>query len=124
MKLHWRTLLAFAHDIAACAVAWLAAFYLRFNLELPAPYGEIALTTLLWVVPINAALFCTFGLYRGIWRFASLPDLRRIIFAVGVAALATPALLAMLQISVPRSVLIISPLLLVLAMGGSRLAYR
>jgi FlaA1/EpsC-like NDP-sugar epimerase len=124
MKPNWRTLLAFVHDVAACALAWLAAFYLRFNLELPQPYGEIALTTLAWVVPVNAALFFTFGLYRGIWRFASLPDLRRIIFAVGVAALATPALLAMLQIGVPRSVLIISPLLLILMMGGSRLAYR
>lgn len=124
MKLNWRTLLAFLHDITACAFAWLAAFYLRFNLELPEPYDGVALTTLTWIVPLNAALFFAFGLYRGVWRFASLPDLRRIIFAIGVAALGAPALLAMLQIAIPRSVLIISPLLLILTMGGSRFAYR
>lgn len=124
MKLNWRTLLVFLHDITACAFAWLAAFYLRFNLELPEPYDGVALTTLTWIVPLNAALFFAFGLYRGVWRFASLPDLRRIIFAIGVAALGAPALLAMLQIAIPRSVLIISPLLLILTMGGSRFAYR
>jgi FlaA1/EpsC-like NDP-sugar epimerase len=124
MKLNWRALIAFLHDVAACALAWLAAFYLRFNLELPEPYDGVALTTLAWIVPINIALFFAFGLYRGVWRFASLPDLRRIIFAISVAALAAPALLAMLQIAVPRSVLIISPLLQILAMGGSRFAYR
>jgi FlaA1/EpsC-like NDP-sugar epimerase len=58
------------------------------------------------------------------WRYASLPDLRRILVAVGVAAVAVPTLMFMLQIAVPRSVLIITPILLMLVMGGSRLAYR
>ena len=47
------------------------------NLELPEPYDGVALTTLTWIVPLNAALFFAFGLYRGVWRFASLPHLRR-----------------------------------------------
>ncbi len=66
------------------------------------------------------------GLYRGLWRYASLPDLRRIIIAVGIGALAVPALftLAGLAWPAPRSAYLISPLLMILAMGGSRLAYR
>ncbi|OGA48374.1 MAG: multidrug MFS transporter [Betaproteobacteria bacterium RIFCSPLOWO2_12_FULL_62_58] len=124
MKLNWRIFLAFAHDLAACAAAWLASFWLRFNLEIPAPYGELALETLLWVVPLHAALFVGFGLYRGIWRFASLPDLKRIIAAVAIAAVAVPTALLMLQIAVPRSVLIMSPAFLIMIMGGNRLAYR
>ncbi|MDP1673751.1 MAG: polysaccharide biosynthesis protein, partial [Burkholderiales bacterium] len=58
------------------------------------------------------------------WRFASLPDLKRIILAVAAGALAVPAMLFMLQLIVPRSVLVMSPLLLVMIMGGSRLVYR
>ncbi len=41
-----------------------------------------------------------------------------------MAALALPALFVMLQIPIPRSVLIFDPLLLVMIMGGSRIAYR
>lgn len=119
-----RILLAIAHDMAAAAAAWIIAYWLRFNLELPAPYDAQALDSVLWVVPLYAALFFASGLYRGIWRFASLPDLQRIILAVTAGALAVPAVLFMLQIAVPRSVLVMSPVLLVMIMGGSRLAYR
>ena len=126
MNLNWRTLLAIAHDVVACAAAWMLAFWLRFNLEIPDFYLGLALQTLPWVISVHAALFLSLGLYRGIWRYASLPDLRRIFVAVSVGAIAAPALLLMLQLqaSVPRSVLVMSPILLMMIMGGSRIAYR
>ena len=125
MRFNWRIALAFAHDLAACAVAWLFSFWLRFNLErIPPPFDEIALRSVIFVVPLYGALFLSFGLYRGVWRFASLPDLKRILIAVTLGAIATPALLFMLQMAVPRSVLIMSPIFLAAFMGGSRLAYR
>src|SRR5262245_348278 len=124
MKLNWRMWLAFAHDVLACAAAWLCAYWLRFNPDLPPYYLDQALRTLAWVVPVHAALFWSLGLYRGIWRYASLPDLRRILIAVGAAAATVPTLLFMLQISVRRTVLILTPIRLVLVMGGSRIAYR
>ncbi|MGH8745555.1 MAG: polysaccharide biosynthesis protein, partial [Burkholderiales bacterium] len=66
------------------------------------------------------------GLYRGLWRFASLPDLQRILGAVGIGALGVPTLLALMRTGtpVPRSVYLLAPLLLVGAMSGSRLAVR
>ena len=124
MKFNWRTLLAFTHDVAAAIAAWLAAFWLRFNLEIPDYFLKIALESLVWVVPLHGALFLSFGLYRGLWRFASLPDLKRIVAAIAIGAIAAPAVLFMLQIVVPRSVLIMSPVFLAMIMGGSRLAYR
>jgi FlaA1/EpsC-like NDP-sugar epimerase len=71
-------------------------------------------------------VFWRFGLYRGIWRYASLHDLRLIVIAATVAALAVPAVLVLLRLAgpVPRSVFVLDPLLLVFIMGGSRLAYR
>jgi FlaA1/EpsC-like NDP-sugar epimerase len=122
--LNYRILLAILHDLMAVAAAWLIAYWLRFNLELPEPYNQQAWTSVLWVVPLYGIIFFASGLYRGIWRFASLPDLQRIILAIGGGALAAAAMLLMLQFTVPRSVLIISPVLLVMIMGGSRLAYR
>jgi FlaA1/EpsC-like NDP-sugar epimerase len=121
-----RTALAMVHDVAACALAWTAAFWLRLNLELPEPWIGVLLETLPVVVVLQAALFWRFGLYRGIWRYASLHDLRLIAVAVAVAALGVPALLVLLRLAapVPRSVFLLDPLLLVLMMGGSRMAYR
>ncbi len=121
-----RNALAFLHDIAATAVAWWLAFWLRFNLDVPADFVHWFFFTLPWVMGVYGLLFLGMGLYRGLWRYASLPDLRRIFIAVSIGALAVPALftLAGLAWPAPRSAYLISPLLLILAMGGSRLAYR
>ncbi len=121
-----RSLTASIHDLCAAALAWLAAYALRFNFDIPPNFVEGMWRNLLWIIPLQAAIFHGFGLYRGIWRFASIPDLRRIALAAGTVALAIPALLLMLQRlnDVPRSVLVLHPLLLVLIMGGSRFMYR
>jgi FlaA1/EpsC-like NDP-sugar epimerase len=126
MNLNPRTVAIILHDILAASLAWLGAYWLRFNLDMPPEFQASALATLVWVVPLQAVAFWRFGLYRGIWRFASLPDLKRILFAVGLAALLIPLVLILFRVSsvVPRSVLILDPLLLVVLMGGSRLAYR
>jgi FlaA1/EpsC-like NDP-sugar epimerase len=126
MKLNPRTVTIILYDILVAVFAWLGAYWLRFNLAVPPEFQAAAASTLLWVVPLQAVVFWRFGLYRGIWRFASLPDLKRIVLAVGLAALLIPLVLVLFRVSavVPRSVLILDPMLLVILMGGSRLAYR
>ncbi len=121
-----RTVLAVGHDLVAVSVAWLAAYWLRLSPDVPDFYQEQSFDTLPLVIAVHAAAFFAFGLYRGIWRFASLPDLQRIIGAAVIGALTVSAVLFMQQapVPVPRSVLIITPVLLVMIMGGSRLAYR
>ena len=125
-KLNPRTLLAFAHDLVAAAAAWCLAYWLRFNLDIEEPYLQSMTQTLPWVIISQALIFLWFGLYRGIWRYASLPDLKRILLAVVLAAMAIPLALFMLRIDavVPRSVLVLDPILLFLIMCGSRIAYR
>jgi len=124
--MQFRSIIASVHDLCVAAIAWMVSYVLRFNFDIPPHFVEAMLRNLLWIVPLQAAIFHSFGLYRGIWRFASIPDLRRITLAAGTAGLAIPALLLMLQRlnDVPRSVLVMNPLLLVLLMGGSRLVYR
>jgi len=121
-----RRLLVFGHDLAAAGVAWSAAFWLRFNLDIPGEYSALMIGLLPSVMAIHGMAFWLLGLYRGLWRYASLPDLRRIVVAVAISALAVPAAFAFLRIGieVPRSVYLLTPLLLVAMMGGSRLAYR
>ncbi len=120
------TLLAVLHDLLVAALAWLFAYMLRFNFDLPQNYQSEMWRTLIWIVPLQSAIFWYMGLYRGIWRYASVADLRRIVMAVLLAATLIPLVLWMFRINavVPRSVLIIDPILLLLAMGGNRLIYR
>jgi FlaA1/EpsC-like NDP-sugar epimerase len=123
--MHPRSILALLHDTSAVAVAWLAAYWLRFNLDVPNDYLAQALATLPWVLPANLATFWVAGLYRGIWRYASLHDLKRILLSVAAATLLVVAGMYVAQkTTIPRSVLILHPLLLIGLMGGSRLLYR
>ena len=123
---NWRALLAFAHDVVAAAIAWTGLYWLRFNLDLHEPQLADMTRTLAWVLPLQAGIFLAFGLYRGLWRFASVPDLQRIMLAVALGAVAIPVVLVMLRLTavVPRSVLILYPLILIFLMAGSRFAYR
>jgi FlaA1/EpsC-like NDP-sugar epimerase len=124
--MNWRTIVATLHDILVAVLAWMLAYWLRFNFDMPAQYSSAMLRNLTWVVGLQAIVFLVFGLYRGIWRFASIPDLRRIGLAVAASALAVTTLLFMLDRmrDVPRSVLVLDPILLILLMGGSRFLYR
>lgn len=125
-RIKHRGLLVFAHDTAAAGLAWFGAYLLRFNFIIPAEFMHSMLHTMVWLLPLQAIVFWRFGLYRGIWRFASIPDLKQILMATGIAALSAVAVLFIGRWPeiVPRSVLVLDPILLVLIMGGSRFVYR
>ncbi|MRR56873.1 MAG: polysaccharide biosynthesis protein [Deltaproteobacteria bacterium] len=123
--MHPRSFLALSHDALAVLVAWLGSYWLRFNLDIPQWQWNEAIASVVWLLPLHVGVFWFAGLYRGIWRYASLSDLKRILFAVGLAAVGVGIIVLLLQAAaVPRSVLILHPLLLMGLMGGSRLLYR
>ena len=68
-----RSLFAFSHDVLAAGVAWCAAYWLRFNLDLPQSYAQMMFERLPYVFAVHAAVFWMLGLYRGLWRYASRP---------------------------------------------------
>ncbi len=118
--------IAVLHDLLMTAFAWYVAYMLRFNFAIPHKFLQSMLWTLPAVLTIALVAFLSGGLYKGVWRFASIPDLKRIVQAVGLASIiiAVMALLLQPEFIIPRSVLILHPLLMVLGMGGSRLVYR
>lgn len=120
-------LLVFMHDLAWVVPAIGLAYWLRFNLgEVPESYAadlSVLLTAALVAHPLaNAA----FGLYRGVWRFASVPDLLVIVKAVAAGAgLALALSVAWNRLDgVPRSLLLLYPLLLAVMLAAPRLLYR
>ncbi|ROT46374.1 nucleoside-diphosphate sugar epimerase/dehydratase [Pusillimonas sp. NJUB218] len=121
-----RSTLVLLFDLLCVVAAWLGAFLLRFNFEWPYGYEKslgIGLIPLL----ITQAIACRWaGLYRGMWIFASIPDLRRVLKAVASSAvvLLIVASLAPQHVTVPRSIVLLYPILLLLLMGGGRIAWR
>lgn len=122
----WLSYIAMLHDLLVASLIWYFAFLLRFNFDIPANFIGTFWQTLPFVIATEFGCFLFFGLYRGLWRFASIPDLKRIIRATALSALMIgfASLIVQPQLIIPRSVLILNPLLLVLTLGGSRFAYR
>ncbi len=125
-KLRLRVLV-FLHDLIMVGLAWLGAYWLRFNLSLP-PHKFIvsALEALPVVVLIQVLVFSRLGLYRGVWRFASVPDLIRIgkSALVGITLISVALYFISRMQHVPRSVLPLYVMLLGLLLAGPRLIYR
>ncbi|HEX9583330.1 MAG TPA: nucleoside-diphosphate sugar epimerase/dehydratase, partial [Gammaproteobacteria bacterium] len=118
---------AFAHDVIMVPVAWLGAYWLRFNLDtIPQEYFAGALAGLPLVMLIQGGVFWYFGLYRGVWRFASLPDLLRIAKAIGVGVCLSALVIFFTtrMEGVPRSIFPLYAILLALLLGGPRFFYR
>lgn len=125
-KLRSRTVI-FTHDLVMVPIAWMCAYWLRFNLSaLPEVELRASLHWLPVVVLLQGAFFRWFGLYRGVWRFASIPDLILIGKAVGlgVLSIAVVAFLYNRLAGVPRSVLPLYAGLLLLLLCGPRILYR
>lgn len=120
------TFVALLHDVAMASLAWFLAYLLRFNFSIPAEFFASLVQTLPLAVALQAFVFVYMGLYRGVWRFASVSDLKRIILSVSLSAVVIVSVFFMLKLDViiPRSVLVLDPILLILMMGGSRFTYR
>ena len=121
----WRIVL---HDMLIIPVAWIGAYWLRYNLEvIPEQYLLSAISALPVVIAVQTVTNIFVGVHRGEWRFVSLPDLSLIFRSVivGTTAIAfTLFLVAERLMFVPRSVLIFYALVLGLFMCSSRLVYR
>jgi O-antigen biosynthesis protein WbqV len=117
------------HDLVMTAVAIAFALYLRVGDDAFDLYRPVLTASLPIVVVIGAVTFRLFGLYRGIWRYASTPDMVQLVKAVSVSALVFGVLVTGLVALVPmepmpRSVPLIFWLVLLAVLGGPRFGYR
>lgn len=125
-RLHPR-LAVVVHDLLMVCLAWYLAQWLRYWMS---DVGYAAPTLLSrelpWLLLAQGLVLWWTGLYRGLWRFASLPDLANILRATVAGALAVTLVLFVVYRleGVPRSVLLAYPWLAALALAAPRLAYR
>ncbi len=115
------------HDLFMIGLAWELSWLARFNFEIPDQvYIQANLLTLPLVILIQGAVAWNFTLYKGLWRFASVPDLWNIMRAViiGTSLILVCQFLFFRLESIPRSVFVLYPLFVIVLLGGPRLIYR
>ncbi|QWF70932.1 polysaccharide biosynthesis protein [Methylomonas paludis] len=117
----------FLHDLGMIPLAWFGAYWLRFNLQkIPDNFFDLAVHYLPIICAVQVSQFWSFGLYRGVWRFSSLPDLVRISKAVIIGAFMIAVLLFLYNrlAGVPRSILPLYIMNLLAFLTIPRLTYR
>jgi len=117
---------AFGHDVVMAAISFLLSFILRVGEGVSTYSWKLLLGYDLAFAAIAAGVFWWTGLYRGIWRYASLPDLLGLLRAVTVVVLLFfPAMFMLTRLDeLPRSLPGINWLVLMALLGGPRFAYR
>ena len=117
--------LAYLHDSVALVGSWVITYLLlRFQ------GGDAeSLFFLGWALALALAaqgvLNAVFGVYQGIWRYTSLPDVQRIVASVVAGSGVMGLALAFTPItSLTVSHFIIQPLILISLMASSRIGYR
>ena len=121
-----RAIFAFLHDVAMAALSFVLALYLRLGADALTREPRLTLLYGIAFTAIAALVFLVTGLYRGIWRYASLPDLFNIARAATLTELVfLPVMFVFTRLDTfPRSVLLIDWLAMIALLGGPRLAYR
>lgn len=128
MNRYFRAILLITVDIILVNLGMVVALMLRFDGNVPAQffqaYRDLALVyTLIWI-----GTFYFFGLYKKLWQYASIGELIAILGAVtfGTAAIVayTYFIIESPALPIPRSVFLLTWLLNVVFIGGSRLAWR
>ncbi len=124
-RVHLR-LAVVAHDIFMTWLAWVLCFMIRYSIWPNSPAIEFWSFEIMAVIIIQAIICFTFNMYRGLWRFASVPDLINLVKSatIGTLSIALFFFLFSRLDGIPRSVLLMYPVLLVLLWGGPRITYR
>ncbi len=121
-----RQTIAFLHDLTMAALSFVVAIALRLGADTYGYFTPDLLLALAVFTLVCGLVFHFLGLYRGIWRYASLNDLIAILRAATLAILVFLAITFMITRleSVPRTSLIINWFILVSMLGAPRVLYR
>ena len=123
-----RAVMAFCHDAIMLVLSWTITFLLlssvwNDNLKI---LPESLTLVLAVAIPVQAVISTLFGMYQGLWRYASLPDVQRIVASVvaGSVAVALTLLAGGWMDTLGFAHFFIQALLLITLMAGSRISYR
>jgi FlaA1/EpsC-like NDP-sugar epimerase len=117
-------------DVFLSLISVLASYMIRLELIAIFPTYQVSLLWMLGaVIVVKPIVYYFFGIYRRLWRYASIRELVLIIMAVSTASMIVSAIMLSLFangvfVGFPRSVVIIDWLLSIIFVGGLRFLFR
>lgn len=126
MKILSIRFLVIIHDLIMVGLSFTLAYLVRYNFSINETHYSILADTLPLVFITQGLVLWWSRLYRGVWRFASTPDLWNIFRAALIGALSISLVLFLFNRleGIPRATLILYPFILMVLLGGPRLIYR
>jgi len=129
MKYHQRLLVLGAVDALVSVLVVVAAYFLRFDFQIPPEFLNWLPEVIVGQVLINLLVFMRSKLYLRVWRYASIVELVAILTATTISQVLFFAVFEALEmytgeLVVPMSVYLMIWFMLVVGVGGSRLLWR
>ena len=113
-------------DVILIILAYWSSYAIKFGPFSASPAWNLFIRTLPVLVFVKMSAFLAMGVYRGLWRYTSIDDL--IVFAKAVCISSIGGVLAILFVfrfeGFSRTVFLIDAVLMLLFLGGSRMAFR
>ncbi len=113
--------IAFLSDMFVTSFSWLGAIWLTTNAGMT---SSISHSSIFYATAIQCLFYVYCGLYRGVWRFASVPDLIRILKAVLLSSLFCVIIIDIPDITSTVKIITTDALLLFVLLSGSRVTFR
>ncbi len=125
MSYAMRMVLLAVFDAVIVSISFLIANYLRFEGDIPYQYTKEIPFVLPLTIGIHFISLYFFKLYRKVWLYASVGELISIIKALVIGSVAFYVVnVLVVHLDVPRSIYLISMMVSILLIGGSRFVWR
>jgi FlaA1/EpsC-like NDP-sugar epimerase len=124
--LGYRRFLVVGLHLSLISLSNYLAFLIRFDGVIPGEVKQLLLQMMPWLMLTRGLTFVPLQLYKGLWRYTGIWDLRNVIVGVLVSTVIFYVLVHWFfgLRGYPLSIFIIDSLLLIFFMGGCRLARR
>ena len=116
-------------DVLLINLAFIVAFLIRFDGDiissvLAMQYFPIYMDNIITLTMIKMTLFFVFGLYKNLWKYASIEELLQIVLSSFVANAGITTYMFLMQYRLPRSIYVLTFILDILLIGGVRFSIR
>ena len=119
-------------DLTITVASLYIAFLIRFDNNVPESIQIIFFQQLVpLIIFVRGLAFIIFGFYTGLWKYSSIQDITKIVYAVSISSLVFLFILVAMDrvkiltlTAIPLTVLIIDFLLVGLMLSGTRLFWR
>ena len=120
-----KKLILISIDIALIVLSYLTAFVLRFEFEGALDYTSFIKTSLPMIIVVTIPVFIRMGMYKAVWRYASIDCFITTIKAVTISILISVVIIFFFQTyRIPRSIFIIYWFILLAGVGSVRFSTR